>query len=298
MSHSPFCLENTEHYLQWRNHKLSGYPCDPNDLFTEIADPTLVNTDEIRQIIRTVKHYNLAFYRFLKNDHCQERKHVHKLGKRLGLRNLDNNLCADSDKLTSIKVQQTTSQNGYIPYTNRQLSWHTDGYYNTPDRQIKGMLLHCAQPAINGGENMLLNTEIAYILLRDENPEYITALMQADAMTIPENIQNGKLIRPAQTGPVFSVSKEGHLHMRYSARKRNIQWKEDRALQEAVRFLEEIWDNGSPYILKYKLKAGEGVVCNNVLHNRTAFQDSEEKAKMRLLYRGRYYDRVAPPANK
>jgi hypothetical protein len=35
------------------------------------------------------------------------------------------------------------------------------------------------------------------------------------------------------------------------------------------------------------MKAGEGVICNNVLHNRTAFEDNENK---RLLYRARYYN--------
>jgi hypothetical protein len=35
---------------------------------------------------------------------------------------------------------------------------------------------------------------------------------------------------------------------------------------------------------------GMGLVCNNVLHTRNAFSDSP--GHRRLLYRGRYYDRL------
>jgi hypothetical protein len=37
-----------------------------------------------------------------------------------------------------------------------------------------------------------------------------------------------------------------------------------------------------------------GLICNNVLHTRSAFFDSTEHR--RLLYRGRYYDRLRFPA--
>jgi hypothetical protein len=64
----------------------------------------------------------------------------------------------------------------FIPYTHKPINWHTDGYYNTLDRRILGMTLHCAQDAEAGGENALLDHEIAYIQLRDANPDYIAAL--------------------------------------------------------------------------------------------------------------------------
>ena len=81
--------------------------------------------------------------------------------------------------------------------------------------------MHCAQPAAEGGENLLLDHEIAYIQLRDKNPAYIKALMKNNAMTIPPNIENGIEIRGEQTGPVFAVDEGGYLHMRFSARTRN-----------------------------------------------------------------------------
>jgi hypothetical protein len=39
------------------------------------------------------------------------------------------------------------------------------------------------------------------------------------------------------------------------------------------------------------LEPGMGVLCNNVLHERSGFVD--DVAAPRLLYRARYYDRVA-----
>jgi hypothetical protein len=41
---------------------------------------------------------------------------------------------------------------------------------------VRGLILHCVQSAATGGENQLLDHEIAYILLRDENPDHIRAL--------------------------------------------------------------------------------------------------------------------------
>jgi len=58
---------------------------------------------------------------------------------------------------------------------------------------------------------------IAYIRLRDMNPNYIRALMAPNAMTIPANIEHGSMVQPARSGPVFSTHSDGSLHMRYTA---------------------------------------------------------------------------------
>ena len=218
---------------------------------------------------------------------------VRQLGLKMGLDRLDGNLCADDDSITSLQVMDTGRHTGYIPYTNRRLSWHTDGYYNLPENNIRGILMHCARDAEEGGENLMLDPEIAYIQLRDENPLYIEALMRDDVMTIPPNIENGEEIRGEQTGPVFSVEPEtGNLHMRFSARTRNIIWHDDEITNAAVTCLNGLLTPNNPYVFRYRLKPGEGIICNNVLHCRTGFTDSEQQDKKRLLYRARYYDRV------
>jgi len=215
------------------------------------------------------------------------------LGEQFGLHRLDNNMLADDDGITSLQVVAGKSQRGYIPYSNKRLLWHTDGYYNAPEARIRAFVLHCVSPAAEGGENRLLDHEIVYILLRDANPDHIRALMQHDAMTIPANIESGEETRAASVGPVFSVDAAGNLHMRYTARTRSIEWKQDAATREAVRFLEHLLAGDSPYIFRHRMAAGQGLVCNNVLHNRTAFTDDVDKGIARLVYRARYYDRIA-----
>jgi len=100
--------------------------------------------------------------------------------------------------------------------------------------------------------------------------------------------------RPEQSGPVFAVDPvQGFLYMRYTARTRSIVWKGDAVTQAAVKTLAEILA-GSKYILTARLRPGMGLICNNVLHTRNAFSDSPRHR--RLLYRGRYYDRLSFPA--
>jgi hypothetical protein len=215
---------------------------------------------------------------------------VRLLGEQFGLRRLDHNPGADEDAITSLKVQPDALHRGYIPYTDRPIAWHTDGYYNTSERQIHGMLLHCVQPAAEGGENRLLDHEIVYILLRDRNPDYVRALMHPEVMTIPANLVDGQELRPEQTGPVFSVRPDGRLHMRYTDRKRNIRWRDMPLTREAVAAVKEVLHEESPWHFRGKLQSGWGLICNNVLHTRTGFRDGD---RPRLLYRARYYDRIA-----
>ncbi len=291
---TPYSLSNDTAYQHWREQKLKNFTNNINKLVIEIDNATKPNKSEIESLFELIGKYNMGLYRFNKphKEPTENKKKVPQFARFFGLNKLDNNLCADDDKLTSITVCEHEGQHQYIPYSDKRLSWHTDGYYNTSEHQINGLILHCERPAQSGGENLLLDHEIAYILLRDENPDYIRAFMQADAMTIPANILDGKEIRAAQTGPIFSLHPTGALHMRYSARKRNIEWQQDSATLEAVEFLQQLWKTGSPYILRHTLQAHEGLLCNNVLHCRTGFEDSNDPQNKRLLYRGRYFDRV------
>ena len=148
------------------------------------------------------------------------------------------------------------------------------------------------QSSAEGGENALLDHEIAYLLMRDENPGFIRALMQPDAMTIPARVEEDGVARADSVGPVFSVHPQsGDLHMRYTARTRSIAWKQDETTLAAVAFLEKLLDSDLPYIYRGRLEPGMGLVSNNVLHDRAGFSDAPDRK--RLLYRARYYDRIA-----
>ena len=154
------------------------------------------------------------------------------------------------------------------------------------------MVLHCVRNASHGGENQLMDHEMAYLLLRDEDPQHIRALMQPDAMTIPERVDEKDGVRPAQSGPVFSLDAHGNLHMRYTARTRSIAWKQDAATKAAVAALENLLASDTQHIFKGRLEPGMGLLCNNVLHDRSAFNDNPTHFP-RMLYRARYLDRIA-----
>jgi len=290
---NPFDLRDPRSYQSWREQKLALYPASLDELVVPVADPLALSVAEREAILAACRRANMAVYS-VSQPAIMDKTGVAALGAQFGLRHLDSNLYADDDGISALQVSAERRQYEYIPYSNRAISWHTDGYYNPPERRVRAMVLHCARPAASGGENTLLDHEILYIQLRDANPRYIEALMQPDAMTIPANVENGVEIRPEQSGPVFAFDEEtGHLHMRYTARTRSIVWKQDKITQAAVQCLEELLAADSPYVFRHRLAAGQGVICNNVLHARSAFEDDAATGQQRLFFRARYYDRIA-----
>ncbi|PWB41307.1 MAG: taurine catabolism dioxygenase TauD [Rhodocyclales bacterium] len=285
-----FDLDNATAYAAWREAKLAAHPRRLEDLLVEVADPRRLTFAEREALLARCGVANMALYASTTgNDPDKDIPRL--LGRQIGLVSLDANRLADDDGISPLAVAPAGTRTEFIPYTDRGIKWHTDGYYNTLDRQVRGLLLHCVQSAESGGENRLMDHEIAYILLRDENPDYIRALMAPDAMTIPPRLEEGEVARAAQPGPVFSVYPDGHLHMRYTARTVSIEWHDDPATKGAVAALERLLaDADTPYVFRGRLEPGMGLVCNNVLHDRAAFSDSE--TRKRLLYRARYFDRI------
>ncbi|NCA69790.1 MAG: taurine catabolism dioxygenase TauD [Sphingobacteriia bacterium] len=288
MSH-PFDLQDTDGYQRWREQKLAAAPTDLSELIVEVRDPRDLSDAEHAAILARCRRANLAIYAGHTGDD-PDKEIPTRLGERFGLRRLDHNRGADEDAITALTVQTDTQHRDFIPYTNRPLAWHTDGYYNTPECWIHGMVLHCVRPAESGGANALLDHEIAYLLVRDRDPEHIRALMQPDCMSIPAHVVAGEEQRPQASGPVFSIRADGRLHMRYTHRARNILWHADPRTEAAVACLKEILETPSPWHLSARLESGWGLICNNVLHTRSGFTDGE---RPRLIYRGRYYDRIA-----
>ena len=284
-----FDLHDRSAYLGWRERKLADYPVTAEGLMVPVADAAHPTDAEHAQLTRICRKVNAAIYA---SRAPLDKSDLRRLGEEFGLRRLDDNLCADEDSVTSLRVVAGGRHQEYVPYTNRPLSWHTDGYYNRPDARVRAILMHCASPAASGGESALLDHEIAYILLRDANPAFIEAFMHPEAMTIPANVENGIELRAAQTGPVYSVDPgTGRLHMRYTARQRNIHWRPDPITRSAVAFLQDLLASDLPQVFRWRLQAGEGILCNNVLHSRSGFEDAP--GQQRLLYRARYYDRIA-----
>jgi alpha-ketoglutarate-dependent taurine dioxygenase len=275
----PFELDDARAYRDWREKKLSSRPTQVEVI--ELRDPKNLKDSELGALVESCARTNMAIYR---SPATREDKDLPRLlGLQLGLENLQRGI--------SSIMPGGDALGEFIPYTDRAIGWHTDGYYNPQSRRIRAMTLHCVRAALEGGESALLDHELAYIVLRDEDPEHVRALSAPDALTIPPRLEGETVARPAETGPVFSVDEsDGVLHMRYTARGVNIAWKDDPATRAARAALDRILAS-SPYILRLRLEPGMGVVCNNVLHARSAFRDAPEHR--RLLFRARYYDRVA-----
>lgn len=270
----------------WRDGKLAAWEEVSRDPIVEVADLACPSAAEEEALRRRCRLANMAVYSCRKPA---AKTDLLAFAARFGLTDLDANALADDDGVTPLAVAAGGTRSRYIPYTSRPIAWHTDGYYNDQAAQVRGMVLHCARPAASGGANRLMDHEIAWLLLQDRDPAHAEALMRPDAMTIPPNDEEG-LTRGPRSGPVFSFSGGGALHMRYTARKRNVIWSDDAGVRAAVACLEGLLAADGPYIIRHRLEAGQGVLCNNVLHDRQAFEDAADAP--RLLWRARFRDRI------
>lgn len=292
MSPSAFDLDSAAAYGRWRERKLDTAPRRLEDILVSVSDPRKLTAAERQRLLDLNGIANMAVYAG-GSGRDPDKEIPRRLGEQLGLKTLDNHWLTDDDAISPISVRGAEvrgERREFIPYTDKPIRWHTDGYYNPPERTVRGLILHCVDSAASGGDNQLLDHEIAYILLRDENPDHIRALSASDAMTIPPRSDESGIARPEQPGPVFSVDAAGRLHMRYTARSISIFWKADAATQAAKAALERILATTTPWTLSGRLEPGMGLVCNNVLHDRSAFTEAADRR--RLLYRARYYERV------
>jgi alpha-ketoglutarate-dependent taurine dioxygenase len=275
-------------YRQWRKAKLDNYSHSLEDLIVDVGGLAKLSDIEKSLIMEKCRRYNMSVYRC--RDKSVDRRAVRAFAASFGLQRADHHLCANDDGVSELSDVSRGPRSEYVPYSNRSLSWHTDGYYNLEPNTVRAVVLHCAANAATGGGNALLDPDIVYIRLRDKDPRFITALEHSGCMTIPANTGAEGEIRPEVSGPVFSYDNNGAIHMRYSARKRNISWRHDDLTTAARDFLTEILDDENGPVFHYCLQPGEGLISNNVLHNRTAFSD--EAGQKRLLYRARFFDRI------
>jgi hypothetical protein len=296
MPQGPFSLDDDAAYREWRDRKLNEYPLRREDLCVEIADSSRLTSGEREALSQLCRRANMAFYKFGRaaGEEEQTRRDLLSFGSIFGLSAIEDHRSAEADGIVRIEVVRDGGRFGYIPYTDRAINWHTDGYYNFhgPNRCVQSMLLHCVRSAAEGGVNRLLDHEIAYIRLRDASIRFVEALMHPQAMAIPASFEQGGRIRPENVGPVFFVNPgSGALGMRFTARKRNIIWRDDAVTREAVAYLEHLLES-DPLVVASRPGPGEGVICNNVLHDRTGFAEASAPGEGRLLYRVRYHGRI------
>ena len=284
---SPFILENQTEYISWRDNKLSLYPKDIESLSISF-DFENIDINKITQLKKIVEKYNFAIYDF--SAQISDKK-LQEFCVQLNLISSVTNLLADENGISFITDNSSLVQKKlnieYIPYTNKPLNWHTDGYYHPLDSTVKSFLLHCNEPAQKGGENLLLDHEILYIFLRDHNPDFIDVLMQENIMEIPKNKNSGS--SSSSIGPVFYIDTENFLNMRFTSRQQNIIWKKDDMIKKIKDYISSFILDDDKYIFKLLLKKNQGYLANNILHKREGYLDGENK---RLLKRLRFSERI------
>ena len=282
---------HSESRSRWCDARREAHATGDAGQWIEIEDPYRLRAAERDAIASQCARFNLALYRFARGGSDPDA--LSAFAGAMGLERRDLTLGADQHGVASVRVVRGTHRPEMIPFTSRALNWHTDGYYNAPDRSVRGVVMHCASPAASGGENTLLDPDLVYAAMHERDPAAVEALAHPCAMTIPAHEAEGSVVRPARTGPVFRfLDAPPNLHMRYTMRTRSIEWRSTPDTVRAVAGLEETIASLAPHHVHVRFEAGSGVICNNVLHRRSAFVDGNDEGTRRVMLRIRSFDPV------
>ena len=274
----------TENYKRWKDKKLESFTRNLDDLTVQIHSPSALSKPEKSRVISLLSSNNIVFIHIDKIT-CRDKPSIKSFARQIGLGNYELDSQSDKDGLTEIKdIEDEKRLSEYVPYTNKELNWHTDGYYTDQNNSVLAWMLFCQEAAEDGGMNKYLDHEIAYILFNNKSDK-LKDLLLHDACCIPTNTKTN---RKEVYNPVF-MFKDEKLHMKFTMRERNITWNKN--ITEAINILKSIIKESSDYHIINKLEPGNGVITNNIIHMRTAFTNS--KNKNRLLYRLRSKQRVA-----
>ena len=271
-------------YQVWREQVLEESQGDFTPV--EIRNPAKLDDVEIGALASRLHAGGIACYVM---NRIPEPGELLAFGRQLGLGHLDHHQCAEPDGVARLTAREDTAGR-FIPYTRHRLRWHTDGYYQPDAQKIRSFILHCVQPAREGGINRLLDPRLLYIALRDEDPDLIRTLAHPRAFTVPAHAEGGEERRAEFSGPVFSTDGE-HLYTRYTERAIHIRWHP--ATETARTRIRELLETLPQAKHPLRLEAGYGLIAHNVLHCRSAYTDSADSP--RLLYRTRYTDRAHRP---
>jgi hypothetical protein len=281
-----FDLGSDEDYLKWRDEKLAAYPNNVGELVVELGDMTAMSPAEKTRILETVERANMCV--FTAGSAELEMSSLLALGRQLGVTRTDKSARhAQSDELTDSGIL-----NRAVPFSTRHCNWHTDATYYGSDKTIQALFLLCKRPALEGGSNKVLDHEMLYLRLRDQDPGALEVLMTRNCFNY-RNPATGEIDR-RRGGKVFWTNADGHLCHRFSFRKTDMAWSEDSDVAAARKALESLISDESAHVIEGRLESGMGLISNNVLHTRERLVDSDDAARKRLLFRARFYDRVNP----
>ena len=267
-------------FKQWASQKEDNIPSNIDDLKINLHDINHVSLEEISIIKDKIKRFNCCIYKSQQNLLTQA--NLINFAKSIGMKTYDTNNVHNSP-VSSIMLLKPVKSINYIPYTNKKLNWHTDGYYD--EKPIFSWLLHCEEPAFSGGENYLLDHELVireYIIKHGN----LDSLSRSDTFIIPGNADAG---RDETKGYICDINnKYKKFHMKFSMREKNMELNEQ-SKTAFIRMKKIIKEDCKKYCITYKLSKNEGIVSNNILHGRNSFEDGKV---MRKLYRIRSYERI------
>ena len=233
-------------------------------------------------LIDAIHVENMAFYQT--NGNLLSSEKLNRFAEQFGLTNYEHSSIENTDKIRHIQQLQQASR--YIPFSNKRLGWHTDGYYHPINKAVRSFILHCNQPAYLGGTNHFIDHELLYTVLAQENRDIVSYLFDHQAMTIPGDTHNPQRQNSVQ-GPVCFWDNNNSLSMRYTERERHITW--SNSIYPALEAIKNILNNNR-FIKTIRFEAGMGVICRNVIHKRDRFVDNEYYR--RSFLRARFHDSI------
>ena len=240
-------------FKQWALEKEDNIPLNIDDLIVKIHDINHATLAEISNIKDIIKRFNCCIYQSRVGLNAQA--DLMNFAQSIGMETYDTNNIHNSP-ISLIMSLETKNTLNYIPYTNKKLNWHTDGYYD--EKPIFSWLLHCEEPAYSGGENYLLDHELAIreYIIKYDNLESLSSL---DAFTIPGNTHAN---RGETNGYICDNDNEyKKFHMKFSMREKNMKLNEQ-SKTAIMRMKKIIKEDCKKYCLTYKLSKNEGIVSN------------------------------------
>ena len=282
-------LVSDDDYQFWRDEKLAKAVTQIEDCLIEINNPKQLTQAEKKQIVNLCEHNNFALFQTQQLQDYE--KDLVSFNQQFGLDDFDAHLYVENQGLAHITQSEAEHQAEFIPYTNRAIGWHTDGYYNAIENRVRAFSLYCVNPASSGGGNNWIDHQMIYLLLREQNPEVAKALTHAKAMSIPAHIVDGEVRRETSVGPIYFIDEQtNQLSMRYTQRKKSIEFYNSDEIKQAVEILDQLLSSNTEYHFSHTMSANQGLICNNILHSRSSFTD--EAGSVRLMLRGRYFNKI------
>ncbi len=280
---------SADDYQFWRDEKLANAATSIDACLVEVKNPSQLSVAEKDKIVMLCRYNNFALFHVPQQQNYESA--LVDFNQQFSLKAFDQHLYVKNQGLAHITQTNQKDQAEFIPYTDRAIGWHTDGYYNSVENRIRAFSLFCVNPAKQGGENQWIDQQMVYLLLREENPAIIEALSHPQAMSIPEHVVDNVVRRKTSTGPIFFIDDmTNQLSMRYTQRKKNIDFHDSIEIKQAVECLDQLLADNTQYHFSHTMKTGQGLICNNVLHKRSSFINDQDKP--RLMLRGRYFNSI------